>query len=199
MPYTLSYLVYSNVQSACLYSIINPTTTTKGGRELHQGLDEGLACNSEISEENGLTVVPTPSFHAPPPAMVASTMTSLVSDAFAVDSLMGDDNDGSGGNVGDGASGDNTSPGPTTVSGASPDPSPGLLRDLDAYHFSWCDPSYDAPAVRFVCLPLLYEKAPLLWCPANLEVPSKHFFTQPSCILDNFLYLSAQVLKHYSS
>ena len=141
--------------------------------------------------------------------MVAPTMTSLVSDAFAVDSLMGDDDNGH--DDIDSVGCDNTSPGPDAFPGASPSPgptvpganpssssSPGLLRDLDAYHFSWCDPSYDAPAVRFVCLPLLYEKAPLLWCPANLEVPSKQYFTQPSCIIDNFLYLSAQVLKHYS-
>ena len=68
------------------------------------------------------------------------------------------------------------SPGPgasaTLSSGpdAVPVSSPGPLRDLDEYHMAWCDPAYEAPAVRFVCLPLLYEKAPLLWCPASLEV-----------------------------
>ena len=61
-----------------------------------------------------------------------------------------------------------------------------------AYGRAWCVDGYDPPAVRFLSLPLLFEKAPMLWCPAGLLVTSKQFFAQPSCILDGFLYLSDQ-------
>ena len=61
-----------------------------------------------------------------------------------------------------------------------------------AYGRAWCANGYDPPSVRFLSLPLLFEKAPMLWCPAGLLVTSKQFFAQPSCILDGFLYLSDQ-------
>ena len=99
-------------------------------------LDGGLASSSEISEDNGLAVVP-----------VYTVSQSILVSSFATGPGLSD----SAIAVSDAAPGASPCPDASldANSGLDPDPEaspcPGPLRDLDEYHMAWCEPGTTLP------------------------------------------------------